>query len=71
MRSVEKLVKVRVAFKHGLGSTTLGEKDTLTDGPLVVGANVRAKHPDKLEFLDAVVKEIKVKTSNGRVRRSF
>ncbi len=61
VRSVEKLVKVKVMFKHGLGSTTVNDKDIISEKVLVVGANVQAKHPDKLEFLDAVVKEIKVR----------
>lgn len=62
IRSVEKLVKVRVTFNHGLGSTTISDKDISAEKTLTVGATVRAKHPDKLEFLDAVIKDIKVRS---------
>ena len=46
----------------GLGSTTLSDKDIKTDKPLVQGATVLAKHPDKHEYFEAIVKEIKVRS---------
>ncbi len=60
VRSVDKQVKCRVTFKFGLGSTTISDKDIKTDKPLVQGASVLAKHPDKQEYCEAIVKEIKV-----------
>ena len=60
VRSVDKQVKCRVTFKMGLGSTTISDKDIKTDKPLVQGATVLAKHPDKQEYFEAIVKEIKV-----------
>jgi hypothetical protein len=44
----------------GLGSTTISDKDIKTDKPLVQGATVLAKHPDKQEYFEAIIKEIKV-----------
>jgi Ras-related protein Rab-1A len=64
VRSVDKLVKCRVTFKMGLGSTTISDKDIKTDKPLVQGATVLARHPDKQEYFEAIVKEIKVSTKN-------
>ena len=64
VRSVDKQVKCRVTFKMGLGSTTISDKDIKTDKPLVQGATVLARHPDKQEYLEATVKEIKVRISN-------
>ena len=64
VRSVIKEVKCRVTFKAGLGSTTLSDEDIrpVGDQPIVQGANIKAKHPDKQEYLDAVINQIKVST---------
>ena len=67
VRSVDKQVKCRVTFKFGLGSTTISDKDIKTDKPLVQGASVLAKHPDKQEYCEAVVKEIKVSHKQPRL----
>jgi hypothetical protein len=50
----------------GLGSTTISDKDIKTDKPLVQGLTVLAKHPDKQEYLEATVKEIKVSSDSRR-----
>ena len=62
VRSVVKEVKCRVTFKSGLGSTTLSDDliQTVGEQPLVQGATVKARHPDKQEYLDAVINQIKV-----------
>ena len=67
VRSVDKQVKCRVTFKFGLGSTTISDKDIKTDKPLVQGASVLAKHPDKQDYCEAVVKEIKVSHKQPRL----
>ena len=62
VRSVVKEVKCRVTFKSGLGSTTLSDEfiQAVGEQPLVQGATVKARHPDKQEYLDAVINQIKV-----------
>ena len=70
VRSVDKQVKCRVTFKMGLGSTTISDKDIKTDKPLVQGATVLAKHPDKHEFLEAIVKEIKVRIVKAKLNQT-
>ena len=60
VRSVDKQVKCRVTFKTSRVSTTISDKDIKSDQPLVQGATVLAKHPDKQEYLEAVVKQIQV-----------
>lgn len=63
VRSVIKEVKCRVTFKGGLGSCTLNDDaiQPIDQQPLIQGANVKAKHPDKQEYLDAVINQIKVR----------
>eukprot|EP00095_Tigriopus_kingsejongensis_P001533 snap_masked-scaffold214_size254108-processed-gene-0.9 protein:Tk01533 transcript:snap_masked-scaffold214_size254108-processed-gene-0.9-mRNA-1 annotation:"at-rich interactive domain-containing protein 4b" len=58
VRSVVKQVKCRVTFSAGLGITTLSDEYIQCSGPLSVGANVQAKHPDKQEYLEAVINKI-------------
>ena len=62
VRSVIKEVKCRVTFKGGLGSCTLSDDAIrpIDEQPLMQGANVKAKHPDKQEYLDAIINQIKV-----------
>ena len=62
VRSVIKEVKCRVTFKGGLGSCTLSDDaiKSVDEQPLIQGANVKAMHPDKQEYLDAVINQIKV-----------
>ena len=62
VRSVIKEVKCRITFKGGLGSCTLSDDaiQPIHEQPIVQGANVKAKHPDKQEYFDAVVNQIKV-----------
>ncbi len=58
VRSVDKLVKIRVTFRNGLGSTTISDEYISSTGPIQVGATVKARHPDKQEYVDAVVNKI-------------
>lgn len=63
VRSVVKQVKCRVTFSSGLGSTTLSDEYVQVSPPgsnLVVGATVKAKHPDKQEYIEAVINKIQV-----------
>lgn len=64
VRSVVKQVKIRVTFKgHGLGSSTLSDevvRPVSDSAPMQVGAAVLARHPDKQEYLEAVVNKIQV-----------
>jgi hypothetical protein len=71
VRSVDKQVKCRVTFKMGLGSTTISDKDIKTDKPLIQGATVLAKHPDKQDYFEAIVKEIKVSRTTGSRSKSL
>ncbi len=73
VRSVVKQVKCRVTFKHGLGSTTLsdeyvrraggGARDEGGAGVLQVGATVLARHPDRQEYLEAVLNKIQASST--------
>lgn len=58
VRSVVKQVKCRVTFKGGLGSTTLSDEYVQSEGPLTVGATVKARHPDKQEYIEATINKI-------------
>ncbi|TRY72004.1 hypothetical protein TCAL_05405 [Tigriopus californicus] len=61
VRSVVKQVKCRVTFSAGLGITTLSDEYVQVISPggsLVVGATVKAKHPDKQEYIEAVINKI-------------
>ncbi len=71
MRSVVKQVKIRVTFRNGLGSTTLSDEYIHSEGPVQVGAAVKARHPDKQEYVDAVVNKIQVKVVQGSCSRSY
>ena len=64
VRSVIKEVKCRITFKGGLGSCTLSDEaiQPIDDQPIIQGANVKAKHPDKQDYFDAVINQIKVGT---------
>ena len=57
-----KQVKCRVTFKGGLGSTTLSDEyvQSVGDAPLAVGATVKARHPDKQEYIEATINKIQV-----------
>jgi len=61
VRSVIKEVKCRITFKGGLGSCTLSDEaiKPIDDQPIVQGVTVKAKHPDKQEYLDAIINQIK------------
>ena len=59
VRRVDKEVKCRVNFKYGLGNITLSDEYVRSDQPLVQGLSVKARHPDKQEYLDAVITQIK------------
>ena len=63
VRSVIKEVKCRITFKGGLGSCTLSDEaiKPIDDQPIVQGVTVKAKHPDKQEYLDAIINQIKVR----------
>ena len=60
VKSVVKQVKCRVTFKHGMGSTTISDEyvKSVDGNPLTVGALVTARHPDKQEYLEAVVNKL-------------
>ena len=60
VRKVDKEVKVRVNFKgFGLGNATLSDEYVQADVPLANGLAVKARHPEKQEYLDAVITQIK------------
>lgn len=46
----------QVTFKLGLGSAVV--PDDLVKGVLKIGAQVKASHPDKNQFVDAIVNKI-------------
>ncbi|KAK8753345.1 hypothetical protein OTU49_003980, partial [Cherax quadricarinatus] len=56
VHKVVKVVKVKVTFKLGLGSSVLS--DDLVKGVLKIGAQVKANHPDKNQYVDAIVNKI-------------
>ena len=64
VHSVVKQVKVRVTFKNSLGSTNLSDEYVRTSGPLQAGATVQARHPDKQEWMEAVVNKVMVRTNS-------
>lgn len=64
-----KQVKIRVTFKNGHGSATLSDEyirpqdggaDKGGGGNITVGATVQARHPDRQEYMEAVVNKIQV-----------
>ena len=73
VRSVIKEVKCRITFKGGLGSCTLSDDAIrpIDDQPLMQGANVKAKHPDKQEYLDAIINQIKVNQCSWQRLKKF
>ena len=46
-----------------MGSCTLSDEaiKPIDDQPIVQGVTVKAKHPDKQEYLDAIINQIKVR----------
>ena len=59
VRQVDKLVNVRVNFKgFGLGNATLSDEYVQSEVPLANGLTVKAKHPEKQEYLEAVITKI-------------
>lgn len=56
VRKVDKTVKCKVTFKLGNGTHTV--LDSSIKGTLRVGASVEAKHPDKKEFVEAIITKI-------------
>ncbi len=60
VRSVNKQVRIRVTFRNGLGSSVVGDEFVRSEGAVQVGAAVKARHPDTLEYVDAVVNKIQV-----------
>lgn len=61
IKKVVRLVKCRVTFKQGLGTSTV--TDDQIKGNLRVGALVEAKHSDKKDFLEATINKIKTAVS--------
>ena len=61
VKSVVKQVKCRVTFKGSLGSITLSDQDIKSEGPLHMGDVVKARHPEKQDYLEAVINKIQVK----------
>lgn len=47
---------LQVTFKLGLGSTVVS--DDLVKGVLKIGAQVKASHPEKNQYVDAIVNKI-------------
>ncbi|KAK2707232.1 AT-rich interactive domain-containing protein 4B-like isoform X2 [Artemia franciscana] len=56
VHKVVKSIKCRVQFKFGLGSAVVS--DECIKGSLRTGAQVEAKHPEKNQFLEAVISKI-------------
>ncbi|KAK7074649.1 DNA- binding [Halocaridina rubra] len=56
VHKVVKVVKVKVTFKLGLGSAVVS--DDQVKGVLKLGAQVKASHPDKNQFVDAIINKI-------------
>ena len=56
VRKVDKTVKCKVTFKLNNGTHTV--LDSSIKGTLRVGASVEAKHPDKKEFVEAIITKI-------------
>lgn len=56
VRKVVKSIKCKVMFKLGLGSAVVS--DDQIKGLLRVGAQVEAKHPEKAQFVEAVINKI-------------
>ncbi|KAL5286484.1 ARID4B family protein [Megaselia abdita] len=57
VKKVVRNIKVKVAYKHGLGSGIVPD-DAIKSGTLRVGATVEVKHPDKKELVEATVTKI-------------
>ncbi|XP_055846495.1 AT-rich interactive domain-containing protein 4B-like [Episyrphus balteatus] len=57
VRKVVRNIKVKVAFKHGLGSGVVSD-DAIKSGQLRVGATVEVKHPDRRENVEGTVMKI-------------
>ncbi|CAN7995256.1 unnamed protein product, partial [Ixodes hexagonus] len=54
IKKVNRMVKCRVTFKNNHGTHVIPD-DHIKGGTLRVGAHVEAKHPDKNQFIEAVV----------------
>lgn len=57
VRKVVRNIKVKVAYKHGLGSGVVSD-DAIKSGQLRVGATVEVKHPDRRENVEGTVMKI-------------
>ncbi|XP_055909434.1 AT-rich interactive domain-containing protein 4B [Eupeodes corollae] len=57
VRKVVRNIKVKVAFKHGLGSGVVSD-DAIKSGQLRVGSTVEVKHPDRRENVEGTVMKI-------------
>merc|ERR1712223_321371 len=58
---VSKEIKCRITFKNGLGTRTISEdfiKTDKEDGILVKGMIVKANHPDKDEYFNALITDV-------------
>lgn len=56
IKKVIRVVKCKVTFRNNLGSFMV--TDDLIKGPLRMGADVEAKHPEKNQFLEAVINKL-------------
>lgn len=57
VRKVDRNIKCKVAYKQGLGSGTVSD-DQIKGDLLRVGATVEVKHPDRKDFVEAVITKI-------------
>lgn len=57
VQSVDRNIKCKVAYKQGLGSGTVSD-DQIKGDLLRVGATVEVKHPDRKDFVEAVITKI-------------
>ncbi|CAL1277052.1 unnamed protein product [Larinioides sclopetarius] len=56
IKKVNRIVKCKVTFKNNLGACLI--TDDQIKGPLRIGAEIEAKHPEKGQFMEAVVNKV-------------
>ncbi|XP_035225681.1 AT-rich interactive domain-containing protein 4B-like [Stegodyphus dumicola] len=56
IKKVNRVVKCKVTFKNNLGAYMI--TDDQIKGPLRIGADIEAKHPEKNQFFEAVINKL-------------